>query len=127
MEAEAKLKAVRERQVYFEDLLQSIDALMSSGGATRSERADVAARLADAKAFALELQFQQRRAQTQMELDTGNSLPTCAIAGELELLQLAHANIFNDIDTASNDALAHSPTLNSLRRTADSRESVAPA
>lgn len=119
LEAEAQLQATNDRRQYFQDLLQSVEALLSRGGATRSERADVAARLADAEAASLELRFLKERARTQIEIDTGIASPLCAAPGVDRYLD-AQTDIFQDANFTVEAALANSPVLKSLERRADS-------
>jgi protease secretion system outer membrane protein len=119
LEADAQLRATEERQRYFQDLLRSVEALLGRGGATTSERADVAARLADAEAAALELRFLKDSAATQIELGTGTDLPMCDAASTDAVL--GHDVLaFATIDEAVEAALWSNPSIKSLEKRADS-------
>lgn len=119
LEAEAQLQATEERRRYFGDLLRSVEALLSRGGATRSEHADVAARLADAEAAAQELRFFQERARTQLEIDTGGAVEACPAAQVGKALDSLGGE-FEDPAAAVGAALAASPGLKELERRAES-------
>lgn len=124
LEADAQLEATQERRRYFNDLLQSVETLLSRGGATRSERADIAARLADAEAVEQELRFLKARARTQIELDTGLETQACPAAGALDELSARHQDVFDNVDVAMDAALTQSPVLRSLELKADSLDAV---
>ena len=119
LEADAQLRATEGRLHYFGDLLQSVEALLDRGGATISERADVAARLADAEAAALELRFLKDSAETRIELDTGTDLPLCD-AYSADAILGGEALAFATIDEAVETALWNNPSLKALEKRADS-------
>lgn len=119
LEADAQLRATEERRRYFQDLLRSVDALLGRGGATISERADVAARLADAEAAALELRFLKDSAATRIGLDTGTDLPLCDAASADTVLG-RDVPLFSTMDEAVETALWSNPSLKALEKRADS-------
>jgi outer membrane protein TolC len=117
--AEAQLRATEERQRYFQDLLRSVDTLLGRGGATITERADVAARLADAEAAALELRFLKDSAATRIELDTGTDRPLCDAASADAVLGRDVLG-FATMDEAVEAALWSNPSVKTLENHADS-------
>lgn len=119
LEAKAQLDATEARYAYFQDLLHSVDTLLGRGGATRSERADVAARLAEAQAAALELRFLRDRASTRISITTGQAMALCGISSADAVLETGAA-MFETMDEAVEAALFNSPSLKSLERQADS-------
>ena len=118
LEASDQMTLTNEREQYFERQLNAVDQALLEGGATRTERATVASRLADAQSFALELKFRRSRSQTQLEIDTGQTLNPCSSD--------------NYIDTASTSlvlpdrvvsrALSNNPEINALRHRAKAAE-----
>lgn len=121
LEAHQKLQATADRRKFFARLSTSVEGLLARGAATRADLADVGARLAEADALVLELQFFIDRADTAIALDTGREDPACA--GELANAFLAlHAAAIVSPDDASALALAASPALKTLELRAKSAE-----
>lgn len=121
LEAEERLTATAERRAYFDQLLQSIETLLARGGATRADVADVAARLAEADALALELQLFIDTADTAIALDTGREQSPCKSPVAAAFLDLHAAGLVLAED-ASALALAASPALKAAEARAKSAE-----
>ncbi len=62
---------IAERRDYFDRQRVAVEALLETGGATRADRAQIAAQLAEAEADALELSFMRERAGTRIREYTG--------------------------------------------------------
>ncbi len=71
LEAEAMMDVVVDRRAYFERQRASVESLLSTGGATRADNAQIAAQVAQAEADALELRFMRDRAATRIREYTG--------------------------------------------------------
>ncbi|WP_417486221.1 TolC family protein [Maricaulis sp.] len=71
LEAEAMIDVIAERRDYFDRQRVAVEALLETGGATRADRAQIAAQLAEAEADALELSFMRERAGTRIREYTG--------------------------------------------------------
>jgi len=71
MEAREQLEITKQRRDYFQRQLSAVNELLQRGGSTRSERANVAAELAETEAFVLELEFLQEQAATRLFIATG--------------------------------------------------------
>lgn len=71
LEAEAMIEVIAERRDYFDRQRVAVEALLETGGATRADRAQIAAQLAEAEADALELSFMRERAGTRIREYTG--------------------------------------------------------
>ena len=113
------IEATQLRREYFQQQLSVVERLLEAGAATLSERAEVAAELAEAEAFYEELQFQKESASTRLGIYTGSSLPPCAeteLAAEISALTAE----LSDIDTATQLALEHKPELDALSANASS-------
>ena len=117
--ADQRLAATAERQDYFRRQLTSVDKLLKQGGATLSDRADVAAQLADAEAFYLELQFQKQQALTQIAINTDVELPLCQTQDVAAILQ-SRLESLGSRETAVAEALQQSPLIKALRGRANS-------
>ncbi|MFT6462898.1 MAG: outer membrane protein TolC [Maricaulis maris] len=71
LEADAMINVIAERRDYFDRQRVAVEALLETGGATRADRAQIAAQLAEAEADALELSFMRERAGTRIREYTG--------------------------------------------------------
>ena len=71
LEAEAMMDVIVDRRAYFERQRASVEALLSTGGATRADNAQIAAQVAQAEADVLELRFMRDRAATRIREYTG--------------------------------------------------------
>ncbi len=123
LDADARLEATKERAAYFSRQLEALEAVLPSGGATRSEVAEVAAELAEAQAFALELQFRKEEAVTELRVDTFAAAQTCEING----VETSVNAMFEDIgtlDEAVQAAMSSNPELRALSRRADAFEAA---
>ena len=118
------------RRDYFERQLAAIDSVLDQGGSTRSERAEVAAQLANANAFVLELRAQYDRALTRIDIQTGATENLC----KKEIFEADFASLGEQIDTigeAVERALYDAPGLRAMRARVNSigaeskRESIA--
>ncbi|MEL7485675.1 MAG: TolC family protein [Pseudomonadota bacterium] len=123
LDADARLAATKERSAYFENQLNAVEAALAGGGATRSERADVAAQFADAQAFELELRFLKEQAQTRLLLDIGAPPTVCSP----ESVEMSAETLFasvGSIEDAVADALANSPNIRALENRTDAFEAA---
>lgn len=119
LEANEQLVFTEQRRSYFLQQLDAVQSLLDEGGATLTERADVAARLAEAEAFALELEFRRDEAMTTLEIVTGRRGQIC---GEPDLVsEFAVISAQPEtIDEAVDKAMTQYPELQALYARADS-------
>lgn len=118
LEANEAMVFTAARQQYFQDQLSAIEAVLEQGGATVSERAEVAAQLANAKGFLLDLRFQYERAQTILEIETGTQPNIC----EAPIVEAEFSTLGRNVETiqsAVDQALLDAPELKGLRARAD--------
>jgi len=119
LRAQEAIAFTRDRQEYFRDQLSAIEAVLDSGGATVSERAEVAAQLSSAQAFLLDLKVQFDEAAIVLEIETGDSRAICAGSiVEAEFGTLA-AEVEN-VDDVIFEALNEAPELQALEARSDS-------
>lgn len=123
IEAEEQIELTKRRQGYFSQQLAAVDNLLERGAATRTERASVASQLADANAFALELQFRKEQALTQIQIDTGSSVPLCTTVATQDILH-QHISRLQNPETAAQIALDRNPAIVALGKRAESLEAV---
>lgn len=124
LEAEEQLEFTRERREYFSQQLEAVQELLKEGGATVTERADVAARLAEAEAFALELEFRRDESLTNLEIVTGREGNICsepALVNEFATIAEQPATIEEAVDAA----MTEYPELQALYARADSLQAEA--
>ncbi|MGS2724034.1 TolC family protein [Porticoccus sp. GXU_MW_L64] len=114
-----RLQVTEQRRDYFRRQLDSVNKLLEQGGATLSEQADVAAQLADAQAFYLELQFQLQQAMTQIAINTGNEQGLCDNDDVSSYLS-RHLDTIATSEDAVSLALQQSPSVKALQNRADS-------
>lgn len=112
--AQEQIKVTQERRDFFAQQLESVDILLRQGAATRTERANVASRLADAEASGLELQFALDSAKTQVQLDTGLLPQICDEADHSNFLNALSSSI-TDRDSAVTIALDKNPNVEALK------------
>jgi outer membrane protein TolC len=122
MEATEQLQATSERRDYFQRQLEAVDDLLAKGGATRSERADVAAQLGDAEASFLELQFQLNQASTRLAISTGVEFKICE-TNKLDNYFRTRMSVLPDSETAVSMTMSESPALKALERRATALKS----
>ena len=123
LDARARLSTTEQRTLYFERQLAALDAVIGIGGATRSERAEVAAELAEAQAFALEMRFLADSAKIQLDISTGAEPDVCS----LENVEVFIDRMFADVGTiedAVSSALAANPAVLALENRAESIEAA---
>lgn len=113
-QAQEQMKVTEKRRDFFAQQLKSIDILLDQGAATRTERANVASRLADAEAAGLELKFLLDSAQTQVELDTGLLPNICGSEEAVTLLNSLTGKIPNR-ESAVTIALAKNPNIEAVK------------
>ena len=123
LEMSERITVSQERALYFERQLASIDALLSEGGATRTERANAASRLAEANAILLELEFQRERASQRVLIDTGLATQVCSNEKQLDFL-LQSVAVFPDDASAISSALAQNPTARVIENEIKSQEAL---
>lgn len=115
-EALAQIELTKRRYEYFAQQLRSIDNLLQTGGATRTERASVASQLSEAEGFVLELEFRRDRARTQIEISTRATSPICSVLKDSSDQETEKYML---VDQAVTDALEYNPTLGALRDRAE--------
>lgn len=123
LNADSAIEATQRRREYFETQLGVVERLLDAGGATLSERAEVAAELAEAEAFQEELKFQKASAETRLRIYTDSAAPPCAedaLAAELAALTLT----LPDIETAAQQALDRNPEIDALSANASSLAAI---
>lgn len=120
-QAQEQMKVTEQRLGFFAQQLKSIDILLEQGAATRTERANVASRLANTQAAGLEVKFALDSALTQVETDTGLLPNICPDSDHGELLSSLTASI-PDRESAVTIALAKNPNIESLKNRAKSLE-----
>lgn len=113
LEAQAQIAISFERAAYFERQLASIDTLLADGGATRTERANIASRLAEAKSIIVELQLQQEQALQRVEIDTGLKPELCEKEVQATYLRSA-LGVFPDLEAAIQSASLNNPASKAL-------------
>jgi len=118
MEAREQLKITKQRRDYFQRQLKAVDELLQTGGATRSERANVAAELAQAEAFFFELEFLQQQAQTRLLITTGVDLQACEMTDLDDHFRTQMAELYSS-EIAVNRAITSSPALQALEQRAN--------
>ena len=82
----AQSELTAQRRDFFREQKTLTEALLSEGGATITELANVSSRLAEAESFYQELQFVQSRSQTQIRSDILSSRKLCNVGLNLEEL-----------------------------------------
>ncbi|MEM9739290.1 MAG: TolC family protein [Pseudomonadota bacterium] len=112
LEADARLKVTNEREAYFSRQLAATEIALDRGGATRSEVAEIAARLAEAQAERFELEFLREQFTLQIATRINEQVSICTHTYEPELP--ANADGFSDMDTDL--ALVSNPTIERARR-----------
>ena len=118
LETREAIAFTADRQRFFRDQLEAIESLLAAGGATISDRAEVAAELANAQAFLLDLQFQQEQAETIFLIETGVAPNLCAepiVSAEFDSL----SNDIQGIETIVGRTLNGAPELQGLEARAD--------
>jgi protease secretion system outer membrane protein len=100
-----------ERRDYFARQRDAVTDLLSRGGATRADRAQIEAQLAGAQADAMDLHFGAERAATRIREYTGRPADTlCAGEAAAADLDAALAGL-DTLDAAVGDALADNPQV----------------
>ena len=77
-DASERLLATVERAGYFSRELSALEIALESGGATRSEIAEIAAESADADADRYELEFEQEQSLTRLQIATRSKSRPCS-------------------------------------------------
>lgn len=77
LEAYERKGVTSEREDYFRRQLLALETALAIGGATRSEVAEVAARLAEAEAERFEIEFQIEQSTLQVATDVNQSVSLC--------------------------------------------------
>jgi len=81
LDASERLMATVERADYFSQELSALKIALESGGATRSEVAEIAAESADAEADRFELEFERQQAVSRLRIVTRSEAVPCSNAG----------------------------------------------
>ena len=103
------IERTRDRRSYFVEQLDSLDRLLDTGAATRVERATVAAQVADADVFVLDLRLRKESAEVELEIATGRNQLPCSGA----------VNFGEPVGFDVSVALSINPEIRTLRRRAD--------
>ena len=114
LEAEAMIDVISQRRAYFRRQQASVDSLLSRGGATRAESAQIAAQLAQAEADVLELGFLVEQSATRIAEYTGLAPDLCP-ADEAEGVMDTALRGLDTIDAVVAAALADNPQLAARR------------
>lgn len=111
-ESQARLAATTDRLDYFRRQRDGTRESLEVGGATRSDLAEIEARLAEAEADRTNLQFQTERFARQLETETGQpGRPCTEDTGSIVLPLVAPADI-----SAAREAVGRHPQLVALDR-----------
>ncbi|MEM7663448.1 MAG: TolC family protein [Pseudomonadota bacterium] len=124
LEARDQLSATDGRVGYFARQLSAIDTLLTSGGATRLERAEVAAEQANAESLRFEFEFRRDQAATRLAIATGDRALPCEPDRAIEGLSQSELEI-GALDQMIDDAISDNPELEALRRTEASLDATA--
>ena len=103
------IERTRDRRSYFVEQLGSLDRLLITGGATRVDRATVAAQVAEADIFVLDLHLRKDSAAVTLALVTGRDQPPCDGA----------AHVVEPVGFDVSAVLSSSPYIRTLRKRAD--------
>jgi len=112
LEAHERKDVTREREDYFRRQLVALENALEIGGATRSEVAEVAARLAEAEAERFEIEFQIEQSTLQVATDVNRSVSLCY---DRSPVLPAAADGFSDMETDL--ALVTNPNIEAARKT----------
>lgn len=121
LEAGERLRATREREIYFEQQLTSTEKLLTTGGATVSDRADIEAEALEAQSARIELEFLLERFAARLAINTRLRALPCSKDDATQAI----ARLSTDMPT---ELIANATTnsrLELLRRNADRLEAVA--
>ncbi|MEO1475846.1 MAG: TolC family protein [Pseudomonadota bacterium] len=124
LEAEDQLVATEERITYFSRRLSAIDTLLESGGATRLERAEVAAERASAESLRFEFEFRRDQAATRLAIATGDRAQPCSADRLLEGPAESELGV-GTLDRLVGEAIDDNPEIEALRRTGASLDATA--
>ncbi|MEL7451850.1 MAG: TolC family protein [Pseudomonadota bacterium] len=119
LQAREAIAFTAERRAYFENQLAAIESVLGIGGSTLSERAEISAQVANAKAFTLDLESQLERAETTLSIELAGAPALCSP----HIVETGFSLLGKDlttIDLAVDRALQDAPELKSLRARADS-------
>ena len=97
------------RRDFFARQYEATNNLLDVGGATLTDAANIASRLAETDAFYLELEFSKERAQTEIESDTQSPMPLCEQRLDVSKLVPNSFDLFSTetaVATAVNNNLA---------------------
>lgn len=119
LNATRAIEATERRREYFQTQLSVVERLLDAGAATLSERAEVAAELAEAEAFEEELRFQKQSAETRLRIYTDSPAPPCA-QDDLVAELAAMTSGLSEIEVAAQLALDRNPELDALSANASS-------
>ena len=111
LEAYERQGVTSEREEYFRRQLSALETALEIGGATRSEVAEVAARLAEAEAERFEIAFQIEQSTLQVATDVNQSVSLCFDRSPV-LPQTAEG--FSDMETDL--ALITNPNIEAARK-----------
>ena len=111
LEAYERQGVTSEREAYFRRQLSALETALEIGGATRSEVAEVAARLAEAEAERFEIAFQIEQSTLQVATDVNQSVSLCFDRSPV-LPQTAEG--FSDMETDL--ALITNPNIEAARK-----------
>ena len=111
LEAYERKRVTSEREDYFRRQLSALQAALEIGGATRSEVAEVAARLAEAEAERFEIEFLIEQSTLQVAPDVNRAVALCYDRSP-ELPGTAEG--FSDMETDL--ALISNPNIEAARR-----------
>jgi outer membrane protein TolC len=118
-QAQEAIVLTNDREAFFRQQLEAVKAALAEGGATISERAEVAAQVANAQAFFLDLQEQRDNAQTILNIETGTAnLPCERPLIEAEFSTMATS--LESVDALLASTLRDAPELQGLEARAKS-------
>jgi outer membrane protein len=121
LEADAMIAVIRDRRGYFQRQQAAVGELLERGGATRAERAQIAAQLAEAEADVLELNFQASSATTRIVEYTGLNQVLCDQSAA-NATMTDRLRGLDSIDAVIDHALQHNPQIGARRSAIGSLE-----
>lgn len=120
-EAARLMAVISERRAYFTRQQDAIETLFAQGGATRADRAQVAAQRAEAEADMLELRSREERALSRLTAYLGESVTVCDGRRNPTVFADPLADLAT-VDDAVDAALSANPEIGALRSAVRSQD-----
>ena len=121
LESDELAAVIDQRRSYFNRQYEAIEGLFARGGATRADRAQIAAERAEAEADILELQSRGEQAQARLSAYLGGPVSVCPDRLAAEVLDGAVSDI-ETVDMAIDMAVSANPEVGALRAAVRSQD-----